>query len=86
MATVKELLEERTTGLRELADRIGEEVGGDADLQRLTQLADELSAKGDDFAATVMRAVEALQGEDADGDGSGSGGGSEKKKSGKKSR
>ena len=67
MATVKELLEERTSALRELTERIEEEVGGDADLEQLTQLADELSAKGDDFAATVTRAVEALQGGTGDG-------------------
>jgi len=68
MATVKELLEERTTGLRDLADRIEQELGGDADLEQLTKLADELSAKGDDFAATVTRAAEALQGDDGGGD------------------
>ena len=75
MATVKELLEERTSALRELTDRIGDELGGDADLERLSQLADEVSAKADDFAATVMRAVEALQGGEAGGDGQGSDGG-----------
>lgn len=68
MATVKEMLEERTTGLRDLADRIEQELDGDPDLEELTKLADELSAKGDDFAATVSRAVEALQGGGDDGD------------------
>ena len=69
MATVKEMLEERTSGLRELTDRIEQELSGDADLEQLSQLADELSAKGDDFAATVTRALEALQGgEGEDGD------------------
>ena len=73
MATVQELLRERTTKLRELADQIEEEIGGEADFDRLSGLADELSAAGDSFAETLGKAQEALQsGSEGEGEGGGS--------------
>ncbi len=73
MATVQELLRERTNALRELADQIEQEIDGDADLEKLSGLADQLSAAGDSFAETVTKAQEALQG-GGEGDGEGGNG------------
>lgn len=69
------MLRERTTKLRELADQIDEEAGGDADFDKLSQLADELSAAGDTFAETLSRAQQTLAGEECEGNGGGNGGG-----------
>ncbi len=81
MATVQEILRERTTKLRELADQIDQEIGGDADFEKLSDLADQLSAAGDSFAETLGKAQEALQG---GSEGEGNGGGSDGDKQGGK--
>ncbi len=62
MATVRELLEQRTQELGELLDQIREETQGDINLERLTQLSDELGARADNFAQTLSSAREALEG------------------------
>jgi hypothetical protein len=62
MATVRELLDERTQQLSQLLDQIRQETEGGIDLQRLTELSDELGARADDFAQTLSTAREALQG------------------------
>ncbi len=62
MATVTELLEQRAEALGQLVEQIREEVSGNADLGRLSQLADELSAQGDDFASSINQAQEMLAG------------------------
>lgn len=82
MATVQEILRERSTKLRELSSQIDEEIGGEADFDRLSELADQLSAAGDSFAETLAKAKETLQGE-AEGEGGSDGGGNGNKKSGK---
>ena len=82
MATVQEILRERSTTLRELSSQIEEEIGGEADLDRLSELADQLSAAGDSFAETLAKAKDTLQGE-GEGEGGNGGGGNGNKKSGK---
>ncbi len=68
MATIRELLSERVQSLRELTDRIQQELEGDADLETLSTLADELGAAGDSFASTITKAQEALTGGDEGGE------------------
>ena len=82
MATVQEILRERSTKLRELSSQIDEEIGGEADFDRLSELADQLSAAGDSFAETLAKAKDTLQGE-GEGEGGNGGGGNGNKKSGK---
>jgi hypothetical protein len=72
MATVKELLQDRVESLRDLADRMQQELEAEADLEKLSSLADELAAAGDSFAATLTKAQETLA-EDGDEDQGGEG-------------
>ena len=70
MATVRELLDQRTQELSQLLDQIREETEGDINLERLTELSDELGARADNFAQTLSSAREALEGgagEEAEG-------------------
>jgi molybdopterin converting factor small subunit len=84
VATVQEILRERSTKLRELSSQIEEEIGGDADFDRLSDLADQLSAAGDSFAETLAKAKDTLAGEgEGEGGGNGGGGNDGNKKSGK---
>ena len=62
MATVRELLDQRTQELAQLLDQIREETQGDINLERLTELSDELGARADSFAQTLSSAREALEG------------------------
>lgn len=66
MATVRELLEQRTQELAELLDRIRDETQGDIDLTQLTELSDELGARADAFAQTLTSARETLEGSGAE--------------------
>ncbi len=68
MATIKELLGDRVQALRDLADRIQQELEGDADLEKLSRLADEIAAAGDSFASTITKAQETLTGDDGGGE------------------
>ena len=68
MATIKDLLSERMEALRDLTERIQQELEGDADLEKLSSMADELGAAGDSFASTITKAQEALTGGEEGGD------------------
>ena len=74
MATIKDLLGERVQALRELTDRIQQELEGEADLEKLSTMADELGAAGDSFASTITKAQEALTGGGEEEQGEGEGG------------
>ena len=54
--------------LRDLTERIQQELEGDADPEKLSSIADELGAAGDSFASTITKADEALNGGDEGGD------------------
>jgi hypothetical protein len=68
MATIRDLLSERVEALRDLTERIQQELEGDADLEKLSSMADELSAAGDSFASTITKAQEALTGGEESGE------------------
>lgn len=77
MPTMKELLEQRVQGFEQLLQRIREEAQQDVNFDRLTELADELGAKADEFAQTLTRARDALVGSLGQEGGEGEGGGEE---------
>ncbi len=64
MTTVQDLLQQRSSKLRELTDQIDQEITNDGNLERLAELADELGAEGDSFAETITKARAMLGGEE----------------------
>ena len=82
MATIKDLPSEHTEALRDLTERIQQELEGDADLEKLSSMAGERGAAGGSFASTITKAQEALTGggesgeeEQGEGEGEAEGGG-----------